>query len=77
MYSLGVVLFEMLCGRLAFQEDSGFLGLLAERKCKEGKLDEIVFEGIKDQIAQKIIHYISKHSLSMRTTRERRETNNR
>ncbi|CAI9260025.1 unnamed protein product [Lactuca saligna] len=53
VYSLGVVLFEMLCGRLAFQKDSGFLGVLAERKCKEGKLDEIVFKGIKDQIAPK------------------------
>ncbi|KAJ0860829.1 putative protein kinase RLK-Pelle-CR4L family [Helianthus annuus] len=56
IYSLGVVLFEILCGRLAWAEDredeSQFLGPLAKRCYQEGKLDEIVFEGIKEQIVQ-------------------------
>ncbi|KAK9068291.1 hypothetical protein SSX86_012402 [Deinandra increscens subsp. villosa] len=54
IYSFGVVLFEILCGRLAWAEDqedhSRFLGPLAKRFYEEGKLDEIVFEGIKEQI---------------------------
>ncbi|KAK9049484.1 hypothetical protein SSX86_031546 [Deinandra increscens subsp. villosa] len=54
MYSFGVVLFEVLCGRLAWIEDckdhSQSLGPLAKRCHEEAKLDEMVFEGIKDQI---------------------------
>ncbi|MFS7925250.1 putative protein kinase RLK-Pelle-CR4L family [Helianthus anomalus] len=54
IYSFGVVLFEILCGRLACAENgedhSQFLGSLAKRCYEEGKLDEMVFDGIKDQI---------------------------
>ncbi|KAM0005574.1 putative protein kinase RLK-Pelle-CrRLK1L-1 family [Helianthus debilis subsp. tardiflorus] len=54
IYSFGVVLFEILCGRLAWVEDcedhSQSLGPLAKMFDKEGKLDDIVFEGIREQI---------------------------
>ncbi|KAL8201795.1 hypothetical protein R6Q57_010942 [Mikania cordata] len=54
IYSLGVVLFEILCGRLACAEGckdhSQSLGPLAKRCYEEGKLDDIVFDGIKEQI---------------------------
>nr|KAJ0226203.1 hypothetical protein LSAT_V11C100018250 [Lactuca sativa] len=54
VYSLGIVLFEILCGRLGYdaQKDS-CLSQLVEHNHNEGKLDELVFEGIKDQIAPK------------------------
>ncbi|KAJ0703194.1 putative protein kinase RLK-Pelle-CR4L family [Helianthus annuus] len=54
IYSFGVVLFEILCGRLAWAEDckdhTESLGPLAKRFYEEGKLDEIVFVGIKEQL---------------------------
>ncbi|KAL8246285.1 hypothetical protein R6Q59_007501 [Mikania micrantha] len=54
IYSFGVVLFEILCGRLAWAEGckdhSQSLGPLAKRCYEEGKLDDIVFDGIKEQI---------------------------
>ncbi|XP_022007710.1 receptor-like protein kinase ANXUR2 [Helianthus annuus] len=54
IYSIGVVLFEILCGRLAWAEDckdhTESLGPLAKRVYEEGKLDETVFEGIKEQL---------------------------
>ncbi|KAM0038585.1 putative protein kinase RLK-Pelle-CR4L family [Helianthus debilis subsp. tardiflorus] len=54
IYSIGVVLFEILCGRLAWAEDfkdhAESLGPLAKRFYEERKLDEIVFEGIKEQL---------------------------
>ncbi|XP_076950118.1 uncharacterized protein LOC143622997 [Bidens hawaiensis] len=56
IYSLGVILFEMLCGRLAWcegcEDHSQSLGPLAVRHYNEkGNLDEMIFEGIKEQIA--------------------------
>ncbi|KAM0002057.1 putative protein kinase RLK-Pelle-CrRLK1L-1 family [Helianthus debilis subsp. tardiflorus] len=58
IYSLGVILIEMLCGRLAWAEGcenhSQSLGPLAVRHYKErGNLDEMIFEGIMGQIAPK------------------------
>ncbi|KAM0005566.1 putative protein kinase RLK-Pelle-CrRLK1L-1 family [Helianthus debilis subsp. tardiflorus] len=54
IYSFGVVLFEILCGRLAWVEDhkdhSESLSSLAKRCYEEGKLHEIVFEDIIKQI---------------------------
>ncbi|KAL8193831.1 hypothetical protein R6Q57_026073 [Mikania cordata] len=55
IYSFGVVLFEILCGRLAWADDCmdhfESLGPLAKRFYEEGKLyDQMVFEGIKEQI---------------------------
>ncbi|KAJ0511659.1 putative protein kinase RLK-Pelle-CrRLK1L-1 family [Helianthus annuus] len=56
IYSLGVILFEMLCGRLAWSEGCKdhfqSLGPLAVRHYNEKRnLDEMIFEGIKEQIA--------------------------
>ncbi|XP_076940429.1 uncharacterized protein LOC143609604 [Bidens hawaiensis] len=57
IYSFGVVLFEILCGRLAWvegcEDKSQFLGPLAKHCYAHGKLDEIVFEDIKEQIVPK------------------------
>ncbi|KAF5784131.1 putative protein kinase RLK-Pelle-CrRLK1L-1 family [Helianthus annuus] len=55
IYSLGVILFEMLCGRLACAEGcenhSQSLGPSVVRYYnEEGKLDKMIFEGIKEQI---------------------------
>ncbi|KAI3743491.1 hypothetical protein L1987_61201 [Smallanthus sonchifolius] len=55
IYSLGVILFEMLCGRLAWadgcEDHSQSLGPLAVRHYNEkGNLDEMIFEDIKEQI---------------------------
>ncbi|KAL8262864.1 hypothetical protein R6Q59_024213 [Mikania micrantha] len=54
IYSFGVVLLEILCGRLAWDErckdHSESLGPLAKRHYEERKLDEMVFAGIKSQI---------------------------
>nr|XP_043623279.1 nodulation receptor kinase-like [Erigeron canadensis] len=53
IYSFGVVLFEVLCGRLCIGSNYGdhqsFVGFV--RKCyEENKIKEIVFGGIKDEI---------------------------
>ncbi|GKB75021.1 kinase-like domain, phloem protein 2-like protein [Tanacetum coccineum] len=57
IYALGVVLYEILCGRLAWvegcEDHSQSLGPLAKCLYEEGRLDEIVFEGIKDQTVPK------------------------
>ncbi|KAJ0668057.1 putative protein kinase RLK-Pelle-CrRLK1L-1 family [Helianthus annuus] len=55
IYSFGVILFEMLCGRLAWAEGcenhSHSLGPMAVRYYnEEGNLDKMIFEGIKEQI---------------------------
>ncbi|KAL8259620.1 hypothetical protein R6Q59_027573 [Mikania micrantha] len=56
IYSLGVIFFEILCGKLAWGEGceshSQSLGPLAVRHyIEKGNLDEMIFEGIKEQIA--------------------------
>ncbi|KAM0053021.1 putative protein kinase RLK-Pelle-CrRLK1L-1 family [Helianthus debilis subsp. tardiflorus] len=56
IYSFGVVLFEILCGRLAIptgvdvQDKQQYLGPLAKSFYEQNKLDDLVFEGIKEQI---------------------------
>ncbi|XP_076919990.1 receptor-like protein kinase HERK 1 [Bidens hawaiensis] len=54
IYSFGVVLFEVLCGRMAWDEGckdhSQSLGPLAKRHYEEKKLDEMVFKGTEVQI---------------------------
>ncbi|KAD2804481.1 hypothetical protein E3N88_37858 [Mikania micrantha] len=55
VYSLGVILLEMLCGRLAWAEGcedhSQSLGPSAKRHHKEkGSLDDMIFEGIMERI---------------------------
>ncbi|XP_076956576.1 receptor like protein kinase S.2-like [Bidens hawaiensis] len=54
IYSLGVILVEMTCGRLAWVEGcedySQSLGPLSVSCYMRGKFDEMIFEGIKEQI---------------------------
>ncbi|XP_071719518.1 receptor-like protein kinase FERONIA [Rutidosis leptorrhynchoides] len=51
IYSFGVVLFEILCGRYVYSypEDQP-LTYIVKHLFEEGKLDKIVFEGIKGKI---------------------------
>ncbi|XP_071739325.1 uncharacterized protein [Rutidosis leptorrhynchoides] len=57
IYSLGVILFEILCGRLAwvdgYVDHSESLVPFAKRHYVQGKLDEMVFKGLKKQIVPK------------------------
>ncbi|KAM0053020.1 putative protein kinase RLK-Pelle-CrRLK1L-1 family [Helianthus debilis subsp. tardiflorus] len=52
IYSFGILLFEILLNRLAHEKlDGQYLGPFIKRLCKEGKLDELVFESTKEVIA--------------------------
>ncbi|MFS7990781.1 putative protein kinase RLK-Pelle-CrRLK1L-1 family [Helianthus anomalus] len=56
IYSLGVVLIEMLCGRLAWGEgcENHYLSLgplAVEHYNSKGNIDEMIFKGTKEQIA--------------------------
>ncbi|KAI3512294.1 hypothetical protein L1887_19609 [Cichorium endivia] len=54
IYSFGVVLFEVLCGRLMFEDINGDFKILIntfKRYYRQGKLDDMVFKGIKEHIA--------------------------
>ncbi|KAI7750131.1 hypothetical protein M8C21_010216, partial [Ambrosia artemisiifolia] len=68
MYSLGVVLLEMLSGRLAWvegcEDHSDSLGPLAKQYFKEAKLEELVFDGIKEQINPESLATFADISLS-------------
>ncbi|PWA91734.1 protein kinase-like domain, Phloem protein 2-like protein [Artemisia annua] len=53
IFSLGAVLFDILCGKLSsikLDDEHLFLPFLAKNRYQLGKLDELVFEGIKKQI---------------------------
>lgn len=53
IFSLGAVLFDILCGKLSsvkLDDEYQFLPFLAKHHYQVGKLDELVFEGIKGQI---------------------------
>ncbi|KAJ0638969.1 putative protein kinase RLK-Pelle-CrRLK1L-1 family [Helianthus annuus] len=54
IYTFGVVLFEILCGKLAYStrkhENQHYLGPLAKNYYEQNKVGELVFEGIKEQI---------------------------
>ncbi|KAI3508668.1 hypothetical protein L1887_23677 [Cichorium endivia] len=50
IYSFGVVLFEILCGRLAYVAGSMFLGPLAESKYSENNLDMIIIPELRKQM---------------------------
>ncbi|GJQ97308.1 kinase-like domain, phloem protein 2-like protein [Tanacetum coccineum] len=53
IFSLGAVLFDILCGKISSVELDGdylYLPFLAKSRYQVGKLDELVFEGIKEQI---------------------------
>ncbi|KAI3506186.1 hypothetical protein L1887_28542 [Cichorium endivia] len=51
IYSFGIVLMEVLCGRPAYEEGSGFLGPLATLKYEEGKLSEIIDPNLRKQMS--------------------------
>ncbi|KAL7616058.1 hypothetical protein Lser_V15G01727 [Lactuca serriola] len=54
IYSFGVLLFEILCGRLMFEDINGQIKILIDtfkRHYRKGKLDDMVFKYIKEQIA--------------------------
>ncbi|KAK1426160.1 hypothetical protein QVD17_14829 [Tagetes erecta] len=52
IYSFGVVLLEMMCGRI--QDPHNDIVTFVKSHCEEGKTNiELVFEGIKDQIVHK------------------------
>ncbi|GKA27275.1 kinase-like domain, phloem protein 2-like protein, partial [Tanacetum coccineum] len=53
VFSLGAVLFDILCGKqssVKLDDEYLFLPFLAKNRYQVGKLDELVFEGIKEQI---------------------------
>lgn len=53
VYSFGVVLFEVLCGRLAYEKNEynqQFLGPFARLHCEEGTLNEIIDPILKEQM---------------------------
>ncbi|KAK1426152.1 hypothetical protein QVD17_14821 [Tagetes erecta] len=80
IYSFGVVLFEMLCGRTAFpiKGKRGYLGELVIRHYEEGNILELVFEGIKDQIVRKsLITFLEIAYECLHDEREMRPTANK
>ena len=53
IFSLGAVLFDILCGKpssIKLDDEFLFLPFLAKNRYQVGKLDELVFEGIKEQV---------------------------
>nr|GEV93594.1 protein kinase-like domain, phloem protein 2-like protein [Tanacetum cinerariifolium] len=78
VFSLGAVLFEILCGKLSsveLDDEYLYLPFLAKYRYQVGKLDELVFEGIKEQIepnSLKVFARIAYQCLHHR--RERRPT---
>nr|XP_043612022.1 probable receptor-like serine/threonine-protein kinase At4g34500 [Erigeron canadensis] len=56
IYSFGVVLFEILCGRSTFEirkYEGRYLPSFMKHKFEEGKQDEVVFEALKKEIMPK------------------------
>ncbi|KAJ9559395.1 hypothetical protein OSB04_014009 [Centaurea solstitialis] len=78
IFSFGVLLFEILCGRLALEHCDGrgqFLYGLAKGKFEEGRLEEIVFEGIKEQIVPQSLSTFSSIAYQcLHAAREKRPT---
>nr|XP_043615723.1 uncharacterized protein LOC122587613 [Erigeron canadensis] len=78
IYSFSVVLLEMLCGRLAWPEGcenhSQSLGPLAQRHYKEKRnFDELVFEGIKEQISPESLITYQRIAMNCMTAIEYRQ----
>ncbi|KAK1427450.1 hypothetical protein QVD17_16136 [Tagetes erecta] len=56
IYSFGVVLFEILCGRTTnstYKYDGHYLQDFIKNKFEEGKHDEVVFDELREEIKQK------------------------
>lgn len=80
IFSLGAVLFDILCGKLSsvkLDDEYLYLPFLAKHHYQVGKLDELVFEGIKEQIeAQSFITFARIAYQCIHHRRERRPTAN-
>ncbi|KAL4565078.1 hypothetical protein LXL04_029161 [Taraxacum kok-saghyz] len=63
VYSFGMVLFEVLCGRLCFEYNNGHfksLWPMWRKSYEENKLDEIILEKLKQQISQNSLQTFSR-----------------
>ncbi|GKD11541.1 kinase-like domain, phloem protein 2-like protein, partial [Tanacetum coccineum] len=78
IFSLGAVLFDILCGKLSSEkvdDEYLYLPFLAKQHYHLGKLDELVFEGIKEQIdPQSLITFARIAYQCIHHRRERRPT---
>ncbi|PWA80665.1 protein kinase-like domain, Phloem protein 2-like protein [Artemisia annua] len=80
IFSLGAVLFDILCGKLSgveLDDEYLYLPFLAKRHYHLGKLDELVFEGIKEQIETQSFNTFARIAYRcIHHRRERRPTAN-
>lgn len=78
IFSLGAVLFDILCGKLSSEkldDEYLYLPFLAKHHYQVGKLDKLVFEGIKEQIeTQSFITFARIAYQCIHHRRERRPT---
>ncbi|GJX99438.1 kinase-like domain, phloem protein 2-like protein [Tanacetum coccineum] len=78
IFSFGAVLMDILCGKLSSEkldDEYLYLPFLAKHHYQVGKLDMLVFEGIKEQIAaQSYITFTRIAFQCLHDTRERRPT---
>ncbi|PWA72087.1 Protein kinase, ATP binding site-containing protein [Artemisia annua] len=76
IFSLGAVLFDILCGKqssIKLDDEHVFLPFLAKNRYQVGKLDELVFEGIKEQVdLQSFVTYARIAYQCLHHKRERR-----
>ncbi|PWA48432.1 protein kinase-like domain, Concanavalin A-like lectin/glucanase domain protein [Artemisia annua] len=74
IFSLGAVLFDILCGKLSsvkLDDEYLYLPFLAKQHYHLEKLDELVFEGIKEQIVPE--SYITFTRIALQCLHHRRE----
>ncbi|GJW80318.1 kinase-like domain, phloem protein 2-like protein [Tanacetum coccineum] len=78
IFSLGAVLFDILCGKLSsieLDDEYLYLPFLAKQHYHVGKLDKLVFEGIKEQIVPESYTTFTRIALQcLHHMRERRPT---
>ncbi|GJW47032.1 kinase-like domain, phloem protein 2-like protein, partial [Tanacetum coccineum] len=78
IFSLGAVLFDILCGKLSsieLDDEYLYLPFLAKQHYHVGKLDKLVFEGIKEQIVPQSYTTFTRIALQcLHHRRERRPT---
>ncbi|GJW19489.1 kinase-like domain, phloem protein 2-like protein [Tanacetum coccineum] len=74
IFSLGAVLFDILCGKLSSEkldDEYLYLPFLAKHHYHVGKLDKLVFEGIKEQIVPQ--SYVTFTRIALQCLHHRRE----
>ncbi|GJT92867.1 kinase-like domain, phloem protein 2-like protein, partial [Tanacetum coccineum] len=78
IFSLGAVLFDILCGKVSSEkldDEYLYLPFLAKQHYYVGKLDELVFEGIKEQLVPQSYTTFTRIALQcLHHRRERRPT---